>query len=106
MVELLHHGEGQPSDLITPHERYLQLDQNPAGRQNAYRRLMAIPISAEVLSRIRTAIHRNRPLGDDTFVQQVDAAAQNSLVPLSHTCPGTCPVPGPGLGGAAARRSS
>ena len=65
-------GDGRPSQLVTPHIRYLELGETPASRQAAYRGLFNQAISAEVIARIRTAIHRDRPLGDDAFVQDVD----------------------------------
>jgi putative transposase len=66
-------AEGKPSLLIAPHRRYLELGAAPASRQAAYRGLFEQPLSAEVLSRIRTAIQRNRPLGDDDFILEVEA---------------------------------
>ena len=82
-------GEGRPSPLITPHARYMQLGTSPEGRQATYRSLFNQPISAEVLSQIRTAIQRNRPLGNEAFLREVDElqTAHLSQVPVPYLAP-------------------
>ena len=66
-------GDGLPSSLITAHARYLCLGPTPEVRQSVYRGLFEAPISEEVISQIRAAIQRNRPLGDDAFVLEVES---------------------------------
>ena len=70
-------AEGRPSQFLSPHERYLELGKSSTTRQAAYRGLFNQPISAEVIARIRAAIHRNRPIGDDDFVATIDRLVAN-----------------------------
>ena len=94
-------GEGEPSAFITPHKLYLGLGSTPEDRQSTYRGLFRLQISEEEISKIRTAIQRSRPLGDDAFVQEVERlqAEMRSPVPRLAQAPGTstCPVPVPRL---------
>jgi putative transposase len=77
-------GEGQPSALITAHSRYLDLGSTPADRQATYRGLFAVPISEEEISKIRTAIQRNRPIGDDAFILDVERLQAECPDPVPH----------------------
>ena len=66
-------GEGRPSALVAAHRQYLDLGSTAESRQATYRGLFGVPISEEEISKIRTAIQRSRPLGDDAFVREVEA---------------------------------
>ena len=78
-------GCGQPSTLITAHARYLGLGTTSADRQATYRGLFRVRISEEEISRIRTAIQRNRPLGDDAFIHEVEGLqAEKDGEPVPH----------------------
>jgi putative transposase len=80
-------GEGRPSLFVVPHERYLRLGRTPKDRQATYRSLFGQPIDCELLSKIRTAIHRNRPLGDEAFARAVEGRLEPCLdleAPVPH----------------------
>ena len=63
---------GRASELVTPHPTYLELGATPEARQGAYRALFAEAIDLETLGKIRAAVNRSQPLGDEAFVRQVD----------------------------------
>jgi putative transposase len=86
-------AEGLPSAFITPHKTYLDLGLTPEERRATYRDLFNRPISEEQMSTIRTAIHRNRPMGDDDFVLEGGDAHAESGRPV----PGLSQGPGPYL---------
>jgi len=77
-------GDGQPSTLITAHARYLELGSTPEDRQAIYRGLFGARISEEEISKIRTAIQRNRPLGDDAFIVEVESQEAERTRPVPH----------------------
>jgi putative transposase len=83
-------AEGLPSTFVTPHRRYLALGATDDTRRKAYRALFGAPIREEELSRIRNAVQRERPIGDDAFVARIDAElAKAEPVPY----PAPVPVP-------------
>ena len=77
-------GEGRASTFVTPHRRYLELGTSPGSRQAFYRGLFGEVIPEEEISKIRTAIHRNRPLGDDEFVQEIERLQSEAREPVPH----------------------
>jgi len=91
-------GEGQPSELITAHTRYLDLGSTPTIRQATYRGLFAAPISEEEISKIRTAIQRNRPIGDDAFILEVERQQAEYPEPVTHLSQVPVPYLAPVLG--------
>jgi putative transposase len=92
-------ARGQPSTLVTAHARYLALGATPASRQAAYRRLFEVPISEEEISRIRTAIQRNRPLGDEAFILEVEGRqGEQAAAPVPHLSQVPVPYLAPVLG--------
>ena len=90
-------AEGRLSTFVMPHRRYLELAASPESRLEAYRRLFGTPILEEELSRIRIAIQRNRPLGDDEFVAEVEAQQREAERPVPGLAPGPVPYQAPVL---------
>ncbi|HEX5128277.1 MAG TPA: transposase, partial [Usitatibacter sp.] len=84
-------GEGEPSELISPHGTFLALGSTPLVRQATYRAFLEVPVPEEELSRIRTAIQRNRPLGDDAFVLEAERLQALGESPVPHVS--QVPVP-------------
>jgi putative transposase len=83
---------GRPSALVAPHALYLALGSAGERRQAAYRSLFGQAISAETLARIRGAVNRSKPLGDEEFVRKVEL----ELAEAAEKCrEGTRYVPGP-----------
>ena len=88
-------AEGKPSHFISPHARYQALGDTPSTRLAAYRGLFSQAIPPEVIARIRSSIHRNRPIGDDEFVAKINQLTdrESSVPSLSlGTVPGLSPV--------------
>ena len=55
-------GFGEPSDLLTPHEKYLQISADDDERRAEYRRFVALQNSNAELDAIRRATTTNTPL--------------------------------------------
>ena len=64
---------GQEDPLIAPHPTYLRLGDSPEARQAAYRSRFATRLGSAQLERIRTAIRRGEPLGDEGFLEALSA---------------------------------
>lgn len=62
------------NDLITAHDSYLCLDENINARVMSYRDLFKQTLSEEMLSEIRACWQTGTPLGNDLFLQQIEAA--------------------------------
>ena len=72
-------GLGRESSLLTPHELYLELDDNPVGRQEHYRSLFTGHVDSELLEDIRKASNKGLVLGNDRFVDQLEAICGRRL---------------------------
>ena len=69
------HAFGVPDPLITPHPLYLMLGDDPARRQECWRRMCAEKPSIDELNEIRSAVHRGGLLGT-LVMEEVDDASQ------------------------------
>jgi len=67
---------GYHNPLLSPHEAYLALGQDPTGRRVAYRALFDAALPEEMLVEIRTYLQQQRALGTDRFRQRVEAELQ------------------------------
>jgi putative transposase len=63
---------GKQDGVVSAHEGYLALGQDPSERQFAYRRLIAEALPEEDLDGLRAATRRCIPLGSDQFKEEVD----------------------------------
>jgi putative transposase len=84
-------ADGRPSLLVTPHRLYHALADSDEARRAAYRSLFGTPMLEEEVSQVRTAIQRNRPLGNEDFVREVEA----TQALLREPVPNLSQVPGP-----------
>jgi len=66
---------GADDPLITPHLVYTGLGKNGEDRRVAYRHLFNDGLSDQVLTQIRSACNGNRPLGPESFVEQIEKIA-------------------------------
>ena len=60
-----------PSDLVAPHELYLQISADQGERLSAYRALVASAMSEETLAQIRNATNTNFVFGSNDFIDQI-----------------------------------
>lgn len=65
-----HNALGRKSKLVTPHELYSRLADDPTSRQSAYRALFEEVLGDDALSRVRRATHGNTALGTSEFTGQ------------------------------------
>ena len=67
---------GRPDPTVTPHEKYLALGADPAGRCTAYRELFGMDLEPGELAGIRADL-RSRPLPERTaYRQRFDTTAR------------------------------
>jgi len=76
-----HNALGQRNGLITPHEIYLRLGDDPEQRRNVYRHLFDAHIDNKDLDEIRTATNRSWVLGSEKFKEQVEALTKRQVAP-------------------------
>jgi len=67
-------GEGQQSELLTPHRLYLDIDARDSARLAGYRELFHYQLDPGLIDDIRTATNGNLALGGERFKQEVTAA--------------------------------
>ena len=72
-------GLGRKSPLLTPHELYLALDDNPVERQVQYRSLFTSHVDGELLADIRNASNKGLVLGSDCFVDKLETLCGRRL---------------------------
>lgn len=70
---------GQVDYLITPHPVYQALGGSNKARQTTYRKLFDSSISASTIEAIRKTTNACRVLGDDRFIDQVEAMLQRRI---------------------------
>ena len=63
-------AEGKASDLIIPHDQYMQLDREDENRRAAYRSLFKAHVG-DIDNQIRTATNGNYVLGNSRFQEQI-----------------------------------
>ncbi|MBP6597703.1 MAG: transposase [Arenimonas sp.] len=66
------HALGRSNELLSAHPSLEALGVSAAGRQAAYRQLLDLPLSADVLARIRVYARRQRALGSPQFQQAIE----------------------------------
>jgi putative transposase len=64
-----HNAEGRKNKLVTPHELYSRLGNDPASRQSAYRALFEEVLGSEALRQVRKATYGNTALGTPQFTE-------------------------------------
>jgi len=72
---------GNPTGLLTPHEKYLCLGATPEQRGNAYRGLVASGVTEEQLTQIRLSAAKCRALGTQSFCDEISAQLERPVVP-------------------------
>ena len=68
-----HHAMDESLSFLSPHDVYLKLGRNGLERRRIYQLLFEKPLTREELDRIRVAASGNRPLGDDEFLDRLQA---------------------------------
>jgi len=68
-------ANGDPSDLIQPHERYLRLAEDDAARRAAYRGLFGRPLGLDAIKTIREAANGGFALGSPAFLASLSSTA-------------------------------
>ena len=66
-------AHGARDDVVTPHATYLSLGKSDAARQAAYRELFRRSIDDDIEA-IRKHVTQGKPLGSETFRNQIEAA--------------------------------
>ena len=61
-----------PSGLVTPHEAFLRLGSDSAGRAQAYQALFQEKLPQEVVKHIRDTTRQGLPMGDSSFISQIE----------------------------------
>lgn len=73
---------GRLDPLVSPHERYLELEREPDARLRVYRDLLDMTIDAATLTEIRLATNLEWALGSDDFRTKVGAILDRRAAPL------------------------
>jgi putative transposase len=68
-------ANGLDDALVSPHPTYAGLGKHDSERRAAYRALFQEVLSAEMLAQIRRASNSNKPLGADSFIEDVAKAS-------------------------------
>ena len=74
-------AQGEANPLITPHDLYQALGQDPASRQAAYRGLFRHELEPGMADHIRQATNGNYALGDPRFGEQIETALKRRALP-------------------------
>jgi putative transposase len=72
-------GLGNPDDLLTPHAEYLGLGSDVLRARIAYRGFVAQKAPADDVAAIHAALNANYPIGDASFVEQIEQALGRSI---------------------------
>lgn len=79
-----HNALGKLSTLVTEHPLYLSLGDTPEQRQSAYRNMFGSDISPQDSEFIRKMTNRGDPIGNKSFVNQVESMTGVDATKLSH----------------------
>jgi len=82
-------SRGDPGGVLTPHQAYRALAQDPDSRAAAYRALFAEALTVQTTARIRSATAANTVLGSARFAAQIAAMLGRRVVPLPRGRPKT-----------------
>ena len=69
-----HHAMGQPDPIIQDHALFGALDGDAISRRAAYAALLQAEPTAQMLADIRTATNRGQAMGDERFIEMINAA--------------------------------
>ena len=72
---------GKASQLCTPHQVYLSINQNPQARQSSYRALFQHQLDEKMINDIRQATNKGMVIGSDTFKDQIEKLTGKSMHP-------------------------
>jgi len=74
-------GQGEISELITPHPLYLDLGQNEKERHDAYRELFRYELESGEINKIRKATNGNFALGSEKFAKEISDMLGRRVIP-------------------------
>ncbi len=74
-------GQGAVSNLLQPHELYLQLGQTTEERTATYREMFCHEIEPDIIDRIRKATNGNFVLGNERFAAEVEKILGRRVTP-------------------------
>jgi putative transposase len=77
-------AHGLPDNLVSPHQLYHDLGDNPKGQQIGYRALFQNDLDSETIERIRAAVNLGTVLGEDAFVDDLQTFANRRLARRAH----------------------
>ena len=74
-------GQGEKSDLLSPHSVYLGLGRSSNERQIAYRELFRHELEAGIVDQIRQATNGNFALGNPRFIEEITSILGRRVTP-------------------------
>lgn len=74
-------GQGEKSNLITPHSLYKKLGQTSEERQQAYRDLFRYELNPGEIDKIRKATNGNFACGDNRFNAEISEMLGRRVTP-------------------------
>ena len=74
-------GQGKPNLLLTPHQIYIEIDQDAERRISLYRELFRYQLEPGLIDEIRKATNSNLALGNDQFKETVANILGRRVVP-------------------------
>ena len=74
-------GQGQESEMITPHEEYLRLSRVDKDRQKFYRGLFDAHLEPGLVDEIRQSTNGNYVLGNDRFKEEIASMINRRVSP-------------------------
>lgn len=73
---------GRQSELLTPHDEYMNLGNTSELRMVAYRELFKIELSEQMITDIRNATNKGLALGDERFKAQIESNFNRRVTPM------------------------
>ena len=83
-------ASGNSSEILTPHDVYQGLGVSKEQRCSAYRQMVDEALDEQSLKAIRSAAHYCQPLGDERFLEFVEAKLGVPLGQRGRGRPRTC----------------
>lgn len=75
---------GKDDSLVSPHERYIALAEDPGERQSSYRDLFKAHIDDKTLTEIRHSTQKGWALGSERFKDEIECLIKRRTRPLSR----------------------
>ena len=75
------HALGAPDKLVSSHEQYERLGQDPEKRQAAYRELFRSELEPKEIGEIRDTVNKGWPLGSERFKDEIERALRRAARP-------------------------